>query len=212
MEIKIEKTGIGVDIDETLSWTIGHWIAEMQKLFGNPENLTVRELAEKYQYTQNVPYWQTKEALCWMEDKRNSNEFQKELPLIENANHFLHEINKLIPVAAYITIRPERVREGTEHWLAKHGFPKAPVICRPNEISSKEGNKWKAKVIKELSKNIIGFIDDNPEIANLLSEEYDGLILHFNKKIISHPKIINCPTWKDIHEKIREDRKNKTGS
>jgi hypothetical protein len=210
MEIKINKVGIGVDIDETLSWTIGHWAAEMQKLFGNPENLTINELVDKYQYTQNVPYWQTKEALSWMEEMRNSNEFQKDLPLIEGANFFLKEINKIVPIAAYITIRPEKVREGTEHWLKRHGFPDAPVICRPNEIPSKEGNKWKAKTIKEMPKNIVGFIDDSPEIAKLLSEDYDGLILHFNKKIIPHSKIINCQTWKDIHEKIKESGQNKS--
>jgi len=38
--------------DETLSWTIGYWIEEMQNKFGNPENLTVKEMVEKYRYTQ----------------------------------------------------------------------------------------------------------------------------------------------------------------
>jgi len=58
-------TGLAVDIDETLSWTIGYWIEEMQNKFGNPENLTIKEMVEKYRYTQNVPYWQHEEALQW---------------------------------------------------------------------------------------------------------------------------------------------------
>ena len=37
--VQINETGLGVDIDETLSWTVGRWAKEMQKLFGNPENL-----------------------------------------------------------------------------------------------------------------------------------------------------------------------------
>ena len=45
--MKINKAGLGVDIDETLSWTVGHWVKEMQKLFGNPEGLSVKELVDK---------------------------------------------------------------------------------------------------------------------------------------------------------------------
>ena len=50
------KSGIAVDIDETLSWTVGYWFKEMIKLFGNPEKLSVKKLISKYRYTQNVPY------------------------------------------------------------------------------------------------------------------------------------------------------------
>ena len=75
--MKINKTGLGVDIDETLSWTVGHWAKEMQKLFGNPEGLSAKELVDKYSYTQNVPYWQSEEALKWMEEKRIAPEYLK---------------------------------------------------------------------------------------------------------------------------------------
>lgn len=50
--ISENRKGIALDIDETLSWTIGYWVEKMQELFGNPENLTVRQLIEKYRYTQ----------------------------------------------------------------------------------------------------------------------------------------------------------------
>lgn len=36
--------GLALDIDETLSFTLGTWISEMQRLFGNPENLTAKDL------------------------------------------------------------------------------------------------------------------------------------------------------------------------
>ena len=46
----IVNHGLGVDIDETLSWTVGYWMEEMQKLFGNPESLSVRDMVAKYRY------------------------------------------------------------------------------------------------------------------------------------------------------------------
>lgn len=42
--------GISLDIDETLSWTNGCWFKKMQRLFGNPEGLSVNELVSKYRY------------------------------------------------------------------------------------------------------------------------------------------------------------------
>jgi len=204
-KIKITETGLGVDIDETLAWTVGHWVKEMQKLFGNPENLTVKELVDKYSYTQNVPYWQTPEAEAWMEEKRKSDDFQKEIPLIENANHFLNKINDVIPIAAYITIRPQSVSEGTQHWLEKHNFPKAPIIFRPSKIPTKEGNKWKAKLLKELYPQIIGFIDDSAHVIEALSEDYKGKIFHYNKiPAKTKLKVTNCDNWQAVYEEVKK--------
>ena len=203
--IQIKKTGLGVDIDETLSWTVGHWVKEMQKLFGNPEDLSVKQIVDKYSYTQRVPYWQSKEALNWMEEKRNSNEFQKELPLIENSNHFLNKINKIIPIAAYITIRPESVSVGTKHWLQKNNFPLAPIISRPDSIPTKYGNKWKAKVLENLYPRIIGFIDDSSEVIESLSREYKGVAFHYNKiPLKTQLKVVNCKDWKTIYQEVKK--------
>jgi len=104
---KLHKSGISgvaLDIDETLSWTVGYWVEQMQLNFGNPENLTVRQLIEKYRFTQNVPYWQTEEAIEWMDEHRNSNEIQELLPLIEYADKNVLEINKILPIVLYINI------------------------------------------------------------------------------------------------------------
>jgi len=202
--ILCNKKGLGVDIDETLSWTVGHWVKEMQKLFGNPEDLSVKEMVDKYSYTQNVPYWQSEDALRWMEEKRNSDEFQKEMPLIENSNHFLNKIDKIVPIVAYITIRPESVERGTKHWLQKNNFPEAPIIFRPNNIPTKEGNKWKAKVIEKLYPKIIGFIDDSPNVIGSLSKNYKGTIFHYNKiPVKTKLNVINCKNWKTIYEQVK---------
>ena len=199
------KKGIGVDIDETLAFTALHWMTELQRLFGNPENLSPQGIIDKYIYAQNVPYWQTEEALKWMEEKRHSNEFQKNLPLIENSNHFLNKISKIIPISAYITIRPEVVREGTEHWLMKHGFPKAPIILKPNSVLFREGNKWKAKVIEDLFPNLVGFIDDNLNLVNSFSNKYKGIIFFYNKKEIkSDLNLIQCKDWEQVYKEVKQ--------
>jgi hypothetical protein len=51
--------GIALDIDDTLSNTTRHFISVLQKKFGNPENLTVDEMIEKYHIMPNISYWQT---------------------------------------------------------------------------------------------------------------------------------------------------------
>lgn len=202
---KIKKIGLAVDIDETLAWTVGHWVREMQKLFGNPEKLSVKKMVHKYTYTQRVPYWQTEEALKWMEDKRNCNEFQKILPIIKNANHYLNKINKIIPISAYITIRPELVKKGTEHWLTKHNFPKAPVIFRPNKIPTKNGNKWKAELLEKLYPKIIGFIDDSPHVIENLSKNYKGTAFHYNKTPIKTKlNVVHCKSWETVYQQVKK--------
>src|SRR3989339_251105 len=158
--VNIKKQGLAVDIDETLSWTVGHWVEQMQNKFGNPENLSVKELIEKYRYTINVPYWQSDEAMKWIDSQISSNEVQENLPLIEESNIYLDKINQIIPVSAYITVRPQSIIKGTKRWLDKHNFPDAPIICRPTDIIFENGNKWKAEILNELYPKIKGIIDD----------------------------------------------------
>ncbi|MBI2411554.1 MAG: hypothetical protein HYV32_06710 [Candidatus Kerfeldbacteria bacterium] len=192
--------GLAVDIDETLSWTIGYWVEQMQMHFGNPEQLSVQELVAKYQYTQNVPYWQTEEALQWMEDQRNSDELQTKLPLIPDSNTTLREINNIIPVVAYITIRPESVVNGTQHWLNAHGFPSAEIIARPSNIPTNKGNQWKADTLQQLYPQVIGIIDDSPHVVESLSADYPGEVYFYNtaKPKRTDIRIIPCPTWQDV--------------
>jgi hypothetical protein len=207
IKIKIPKikSGIAVDIDETLSWTVGHWFKEMTHLFGNPEKLSIKKLATKYRYTQNVPYWQTKEVLSWIESQKHSNELQKILPLIKNANHYLNKIDKIKPVAVYLTTRPENVIKGTKFWLDKHGFPKAPIICRPLNWKD-NSNLWKAGVLLKLYPQILGIIDDNPELLTFLeAKNYQGTVyLYDNKNIKSKNINVTCAkTWQTLYGKVK---------
>lgn len=202
---KIEKTGLAVDIDETLSWTIGHLVANLQEKFGNPENLSVKEIIEKYRYTSNVPYWQHDEAQQWLDKEVHSNELQENLPLIEDANIYLNKIDDIIPIAAYITVRPEIVLPGTKLWLDKHGFPPAPIIGRPKNILHTDGNKWKAEILQELYPNIVGIIDDNAKLLEFLDKKYQGVVFLYDHHITDSPlQVVPCKNWLTVFEKIKK--------
>lgn len=199
-------SGLALDIDETLSWTIGYWVERMQELFGNPEHLTPRELIAKYRYTQYVPYWQTEEALAWMEEHRNANDLQEALPLIQGANKAIHKIHEATPIVTYLTTRPSIVIPGTKAWLKKHGFPEVEVIARPPSVPSSEGNAWKAGVLELLYPQVIGVIDDNPALVTSLSPSYKGTVYLYDNT--DHPRqditIIPGKSWRELEEKIHK--------
>ncbi len=194
--------GIALDIDETICWTIGHLVGEMQKLFGNPENLSVEDLIAKYRYTKHVPYWQTRAIRKWLDDYRESSESKENLPLMNGAKETVLTIHKIIPVVAYITARPEVVRDGTQKWLDKHGFPKAKIVLRPAHVDHDEGNKWKAQVLHELYPHVLGIIDDNPSLVDYLPKNYLGKIFVFGGGASASSSILNCITWEEVIEHV----------
>lgn len=200
-------SGLALDIDETLSWTIGRWFADMQKIFGNPENLSVHDMIAKYRYSQNVPYYQTKEANAWMDEKRESNEFQTSMGLMPGAKSGVAELHKIIPIVAYITIRPEKVFEGTHRWLRQNGFPDAEIIARPNHIPHSDGNEWKAGRLLELYPHIQGIVDDNAGLLKFLPSSYKGHLFLFTHNTVpdnSPPNTYACPDWKSVVQKAKE--------
>jgi hypothetical protein len=196
--------GIALDIDETLAWTIGLWVERLIRDFGNPENLSVKDIAEKYKLFQNIPYWKDEVHWDFTRSFIESNDFQEDIPLIENCNDLVNEINKEIPVVAYITARPEMVGEGTLKWLKKHGFPDAPLILRPNNISNKDGSRWKAKVLEDLYPRVIGIIDDNPGFFEFLSPKYKGTIFLYkhSERFRDDLDVVACPKWSDVSREV----------
>lgn len=199
--------GIALDVDETLSFTAEYWVSELSRKFGNPEGLSPREVFQKYRLIQNYPHWQTKEVYDWMEEARTSNELQKVLPLIENSNHFVNKINEIVPITCYITARPYSVLEGTSYWLEKHGFPKADILIRPENMSYEEGTSvWKAKMLAELYPQVLGIVDDNPSIIDHVPKNYKGYVFlyDFPEYISTSKNIFICPTWEDVLTKVKE--------
>ena len=198
--------GIACDIDETVSWTVGFWIKSMQEKFGNPESLSVEEMAMKYKYTQNVPYWNTPETKQFMEEMRNSNEIHSQFKAIPGSS-LLNKVSGIIPLSAYLSIRPESVREGTERWIRANDFPEAPAVLRPNEVPPEKGNEWKARVLETLYPWVKGIIDDNEDILSYLSPSYKGYIFLFGHETIpglKRVKAVPCPKWEDVYESAKK--------
>ncbi len=198
--------GIAVDIDEVLSQTALFWMDIINKKFGNSENLSSGELFEKYKLTKNIPGWDTGEMNGLLEDMRIGNKFYENIPAIENSVEYLNKINKIIPVHCYLTSRPQIISEGTKKWLSDNGFPDREVIMRPNEISTNKGNEWKAEVLTSLYPNVVGIIDDNPEMIDLLSKRnYQGKVFlyGYEKYHSDNIKVVPCKKWENIFFEIK---------
>lgn len=199
--------GLALDIDETLSFTLGTWISEMQRLFGNPENLTAKDLIKKYRYPENVPYWQTPEALEWKENARNSNDLQITFKTMPGSVKGASQLHKIIPITTYITVRPGTIYYGTEKWLKRNRYPVAQIIHRPNNLTHEEGNKWKAQVLVELYPKVLGIVDDNAGLLKFLPNDYKGHVFLYTHKDVppnSPPNVYACPDWESVVKKAKE--------
>ncbi len=193
--------GLALDIDETLSGTVIHWMHQMLLDLGNPENLTPAQIIKKYRYPENVPYWQTEKGYQWIEEKRRDNAMQIDIPLVENANHVVEKINAMIPIVAYITARPISIKEGTKKWLQKHNFPLAPLIMAPDEILVEGRSEWKAQVMQYLYPEVLGIVDDNPGFLKFLPHDYKGIVFLYNNDEYNNSvhTVIPCPRWEDVY-------------
>ncbi|HOR02331.1 MAG TPA: hypothetical protein PKZ92_03695 [Candidatus Woesebacteria bacterium] len=198
--------GLALDIDETLSFTIKVVVEKLMEKLGNPESLTAVEISKKYKHTNSIPYWQGDEATKILEDIIHSSEAQKDLPLIEGADKFVKEINKIIPILAYITVRPKRVIHGTRFWLKKNNFPEAPIITKPKNIHRRNGNQWKAKVLEYLYPQIVGIVDDNPGLTDFFGKKYKGVIYLYDNVETKRKdiNIIPCENWEVVAKKVKE--------
>ncbi len=197
--------GLALDIDETLSITGIRMIEALQKRFGCPENLTAKELMEKYRHTSNIPYWNTPEHHIWKLQLIETEELYEDLDVIEKANHIVEKIQAIIPIACYLTARPEGTTEVSKRWLKRHNFPDSPVISKPNSVSYEDSNKWKAKLLTEYHPNTIGIVDDNPGIIKALPQDYKGTVFlysHPSYNIETPLNVIACETWDHVYEKI----------
>lgn len=198
--------GIALDIDETLSFTLNNWFPRLQDKFGNPEGLTTLELIRKYRYVQNIPYWQTPEVFEWVVENVYNDALQEELEVIGEADKYLPLIHKFKPVVAYISNRPVEVAKGTEAWLNKHGFPKAPLLLRPDFIHYSLANNWKAIVLDYLYPEIEGYVDDNYNVLTHLPDNYPGHIFLYDMKEYDSKikKVHPCPTWEDVYLSLKQ--------
>lgn len=209
-----QKRGLVLDIDETLSWTNYYWIQQLQKLFGNPENLQPEEIAAKYHLCQKVPYWaEQKEALQWMAKMRTSCEAQEHLPLIKGALEGVRNLQETCEVVGYLTVRPECVSASTKKWLRQHQFPDLPVISKPDDVPFSEGNKWKAAVLNRCHPHIQGIVDDNPSVARFCGQDYPGVVFLFSQSSFEYSswgQVVPCVDWAEVVRQAQAWKDGKT--
>jgi len=204
------QRGLVLDIDETLSWTVGFWMERMQKLFGNPEKLSVKDMADKYHLTQNVPYWQTDEAHAWMQSMRDKPEAQEELPVIEGALEGVKALQEDgVALLGYLTVRPQSVVSSTRKWLLAQGFPDLPIVAKPDDVSFSNGNKWKGEALRFLYPEVWGIVDDNPKVPLEAGSSYEGTVFLFAHDACKegYEHAIPCKTWKEVVEEVKKRRK-----
>lgn len=199
------KSGIALDIDDTLSQTFLYWIEGLQEKFGGLEDLHPEEIVTKYKHTRNVPQWNTPEALEYIVGLCNSDSLQEVIPVVEGASDAIRRVNTIVPIAAYITARPDAVLHGTTQWLKKHGFPDAPLITRPPSVSVPDGLRWKAKELVSRFPHIQGIIDNDVILAEYLADTYQGHVFIFSHSSVSKnssPKIHACPDWESVVQQV----------
>ncbi|MBI3985034.1 MAG: hypothetical protein HY344_03810 [Candidatus Levybacteria bacterium] len=203
---KSDLHGLALDIDDTLSFTALYWVENLTKKFGNPDNLTASEIINKYKILQRYPHFKNAQAQAWMKKARSTSRVQEFLPLIENSNHIVNKINKIVPIVCYLTIRPERAIEGTRKWLEKHNFPKAPIITRPRYVHYSKGSLWKVKVLKYLFPYVSGIVDDSYSLIANMPNDYKGTVFlyYYHQDMAKKPNHIYCKDWKDVLLKVKE--------
>lgn len=202
---KAQLTGLALDIDDTLSWTCREWADLLLTEFGNPENLSKHEFEKKYRLLENAPYFQRDDILARCRELCMDTDSYHWLPPIEGALHAIMEIEKVVPIVAYITARPELLRDTTSAWLETHGFPKAELHMNPEEFSFQRKGNWKQEVLEKLYPRITGIIDDHFNICNALSDDYPGVVFLYRHEHASspHPRAIACGEWDDVVIKVR---------
>jgi hypothetical protein len=198
--------GLVIDLDETLSDTIHYWASELATRFGNPQNLSVEEIVKRI-YAQDVPFWKLEELQKWMIRALKSEEMTEAYPIIEGSDQAVEKINRVIPVAGYLTVRETVIKDATGRWIKKHGFPDRPVITRPGELKT-GGHKWKADTLAYLYPQVIGLIDDTPDIIEYLPSSYPGTIFLYGNRdyLRTDLNIIPCATWDDVYKKVVEHK------
>lgn len=200
--------GLALDIDETLSFTIGGLVNELIKQFGNPENLSAEEIINKYKHTDKIPYWQGEKYRAVIDKILTDNETQKNLPLVKNSNDLVNKVNEIFPIVSYLTVRPRCIFGATKFWLKDNNFPVASVILKPKNVSRKMGNKWKAKVLEYLYPQVLGIVDDNSGLVDCFSRKYKGIVFLYNNttdnKVV---RVVECKDWNDVLRQVKKNCK-----
>jgi hypothetical protein len=196
------ESGFACDLDDTLSATVDYYFGKIDERFPNEEDLSISELKKKYGKSWNVATWQTDEVKEFKKEIVYNNEKQKVILPLDGALKYMSKVHEILNFVVYITARPQCVVEGSNFWLEKHGFPKLPIIARPEHVSHEESSLWKAQVLKELYRGVEGIVDNEGNIAKFCEEiDYKGeFILIGQESYDSKSGLVTaCRDWESIY-------------
>lgn len=205
--------GLALDIDETLSDSHPVWFEHLYKFYV-PKNMTREEAMEKYfDSIDHFPEWKTEEANAHIRKALHSNEFNEDIPLLAESNKMISELNKIIPVVAYITVRFDAVRPATERWLKTHGFPELEMIMNTPDVPFESSSGWKASVLKALYPEVIGIVDDNIKLPDALAKlDYEGKVFLYGKQTRKLDpadykfELVISPTWDHVIDHFKNGK------
>ncbi len=194
-----------VDIDCTLADTRPAYFRTLTPLFSS-QGTDWQELMAKYRYSSYVPEWQSPEAQAWVERFRTDQETQENLPVYPGAQEGMIELQKIVGVYAYLSARPEDVRDATRRWIQKNRFPDKPLILKPKSRREND-SEWKARRLIGLYERnqASGIVDDDRNLGRILMEmEYLGTVFALECIEQPHERIISCRDWKEVIQKVKE--------
>jgi 5'(3')-deoxyribonucleotidase len=198
---------LAVDLDETVAWTVGHWMTRLRNEFPIEGSPSVEQLIHEHRFAQNVPHWKTNtEALKRMQQFRCCPELHRELPIIPGSVEALRRLENLFSFE-YLTMRNEIVLEATKDWLLLHKFPAGDVTVCPSETPLAEKTSWKARVLELRYPNLVGIIEDHPDVIQSLPGNYKGTVFFYShtESPRSDIRVIPCPTWEHVEQNIRRE-------
>ena len=68
------------------------------------------------------------------------------------------------------------------------------------------GNKWKAKVLEYLYPEVLGIVDDNPNLVKNLSKSYKGTIFLYDHTETERKdiKVVPCRYWNQVLIEVKK--------
>jgi 5'(3')-deoxyribonucleotidase len=194
-----EKIKLVCDIDEVLADSWSAHLEHLNSYFGR--NFTPDEVAP-FGFVQNFPGWEDKEELQRITKiLRQDPEFILSHQVIEGALKGIWNLTKIGQLLAYITTRPASTSQATLKWLETNGFPKAPVVCLPDEyLLTLFEWEWKRRKIEEIRPDLV--IEDNIPLAEELTVATIIIEGRHNRHVVvkgSH--IIKVASWQEVPPK-----------
>lgn len=195
------RFGILFDLDDVLFECYPDYIGPLNGRFRT--ELTLEEVA-LYGYVQDVPVWQSfgGDFFAFMRELRSNPEFVGGHSVKEGALEGIYDLARIGEVFGYVTTRPQSVYQVTVNQLEHYGFPRAPVICMPDEfLLAPEELFWKRKQIERLEPDLV--VEDNVRFVDTLSPRIRAIIIkgmHNRHLVPSRRGVIEVSHWAAVLE------------